>query len=191
MTILEANRICSDYYDLTNPTEEDAFLYTEALRFLVEETKDPGNLNGYSSSQIDALYREGKISRQDRDEEIERREEIKEAAGNTAAADDDKKTEAAKEDTAKKTASDMNSDKADAAKNAKDNDEKRAEATKEREKRAQVSEERSKLLEESNEQLSAFEASMNDLMGQRMRANLDPDLERFDTVEGFNVKVNQ
>ena len=64
-----------------------------------EETKDPGNLNGYSSSQIDALYREGKISRQDRDEEIERREEIKEAAGNTAATDDDKKTEAAKEDT--------------------------------------------------------------------------------------------
>ena len=51
-----------------------------------EETKDPGNLNGYSSSQIDALYREGKISRQDRDEEIERREEIKEAAGAAAEA---------------------------------------------------------------------------------------------------------
>ena len=58
MTVLEANRICSDYYDLTNPTEEDAFLYTEALRFLVEETKDPGcmvELGGfyYESSQYD------------------------------------------------------------------------------------------------------------------------------------------
>ena len=41
MTIIEAQKICRDHYDLTNPTEDDAFLYTEALRFLIDETKDP------------------------------------------------------------------------------------------------------------------------------------------------------
>ena len=40
MTILEARRVCSDYYNKTNPTEEDTFLYTEALKYLIEETKD-------------------------------------------------------------------------------------------------------------------------------------------------------
>ena len=40
MTILEAKRICSDYYCNTHPTAEDTFFYTEALRFLIEETKD-------------------------------------------------------------------------------------------------------------------------------------------------------
>lgn len=40
MTILEAKRICSDYYNMTNPSEEDTFLYTEALKFLIEEAKD-------------------------------------------------------------------------------------------------------------------------------------------------------
>ena len=41
MTILEAKEICRDHYSSTHPSEEDTFLYTEALRFLVEETKDP------------------------------------------------------------------------------------------------------------------------------------------------------
>ena len=40
MTIYEARKACRDYYNLTNPSEEDKFLYTEALRFLMEETKD-------------------------------------------------------------------------------------------------------------------------------------------------------
>ncbi len=30
----------SNYFSLTNPTEEDRFLYTEALGFLIDETKD-------------------------------------------------------------------------------------------------------------------------------------------------------
>ena len=41
MTILEANRIRENYFDMTNPSEEDRFLYSEAVRFLIEETKDP------------------------------------------------------------------------------------------------------------------------------------------------------
>ncbi len=58
MTIVEARRICSDYHFLTNPTEEDTFLYTEALRYLIEETKDANymvELGGmyYESRQFD------------------------------------------------------------------------------------------------------------------------------------------
>lgn len=40
MTIIEARKICTEYYYKTNPSEEDSFLYTEALRFLIEEVKD-------------------------------------------------------------------------------------------------------------------------------------------------------
>ena len=40
MTILEAQRIRQNYFSLTNPTEDDQFLYTEAVKFLIEETKD-------------------------------------------------------------------------------------------------------------------------------------------------------
>ena len=40
MTITEAKKNCKDYYALTNPSEEDRFLFTESLQFLIEETKD-------------------------------------------------------------------------------------------------------------------------------------------------------
>ena len=40
MTVLEARKICTDYYYKTNPSEEETFLYTEALRYLIEEVKD-------------------------------------------------------------------------------------------------------------------------------------------------------
>ena len=40
MTILEAKRIREEYFDKTNPSEEDRFLYSEAVRFLIEETKN-------------------------------------------------------------------------------------------------------------------------------------------------------
>lgn len=58
MTIIEARRICTDYYYKTNPSEEDTFLYTEALRFLIEEAKDADymvELGGlyYESRQFD------------------------------------------------------------------------------------------------------------------------------------------
>ena len=42
MTILEARRICEDFYKLSNPDDEDLFLAAEALDYLIEETKDPG-----------------------------------------------------------------------------------------------------------------------------------------------------
>ncbi|MBP5231252.1 MAG: sel1 repeat family protein [Clostridia bacterium] len=50
MTIAEARRICRKYYELTNPTEDDDFLFTEAMKYLVDETKDPAymmDLGGY------------------------------------------------------------------------------------------------------------------------------------------------
>jgi len=58
MTVIEAKRICSDYYGKTRPTEEETFLYTEALRYLIEEQKDPGRMvelgaHYYESRQFD------------------------------------------------------------------------------------------------------------------------------------------
>ena len=58
MTIIEARRICTEYYYKTNPSEEDSFLYTEALKFLIEEAKDADymvELGGlyYESRQFD------------------------------------------------------------------------------------------------------------------------------------------
>ena len=41
MTIHEAKMILQHYYTLTTPSEEEKFLYTEALQFLIEETKNP------------------------------------------------------------------------------------------------------------------------------------------------------
>ena len=41
MTISEAKKIQRDFYELTNPTDEDRFLFAEALDFLITETKDP------------------------------------------------------------------------------------------------------------------------------------------------------
>ena len=38
MTITEAQDILHNYYDLTNPDEEERFLYMEALDFLIHET---------------------------------------------------------------------------------------------------------------------------------------------------------
>lgn len=37
----KALQIIQDYYDISNPTEEDEFTYTEALKFLIEKTKEP------------------------------------------------------------------------------------------------------------------------------------------------------
>ena len=50
MTIREAKEICRKYYNLSNPKEDDDFLLVEALKFLIEETKEPDymvDLGGY------------------------------------------------------------------------------------------------------------------------------------------------
>ena len=41
MTIYEAKKIVRDFYQLTNPSEDDNFMFTEALNYLVIEGKDP------------------------------------------------------------------------------------------------------------------------------------------------------
>ncbi|MCR4762893.1 MAG: hypothetical protein K5696_05125 [Lachnospiraceae bacterium] len=41
MTIAEASQIEQDFMDTSSPTEDQEFLYTEALGFLIEETKNP------------------------------------------------------------------------------------------------------------------------------------------------------
>ena len=55
MTIWEAKKICQEYYWKTNPSEEDTFLFTEALNFLVKETKDSNYL-----VELGARYYEAK-----------------------------------------------------------------------------------------------------------------------------------
>ena len=50
MTVTEAKRIIRNYYRITTPSSEESFLYTEALSFLIEETRDPKamvELGGY------------------------------------------------------------------------------------------------------------------------------------------------
>ena len=41
MDIACAMKTVQGYWDITNPSEEDDFIYTEALSYLIEETKDP------------------------------------------------------------------------------------------------------------------------------------------------------
>ena len=55
MTIIEAHRICEEYYRLSNPNDEDRFLVTEALDYLITETKDPGYM-----LELGGLYYEQK-----------------------------------------------------------------------------------------------------------------------------------
>ena len=40
MTVPEAKQIQREFYNKTNPTEEEYFLYTEALQFLIRETRE-------------------------------------------------------------------------------------------------------------------------------------------------------
>ena len=55
MTITEAEKICEDFYRLTNPDDEDRFLMAEALDYLITETKDPGYM-----LELGSLYYEQK-----------------------------------------------------------------------------------------------------------------------------------
>lgn len=55
MTITEAKKNCREFYDKTNPSEEDRFVYTEALGFLIDETKDADYM-----VELGAMYYEEK-----------------------------------------------------------------------------------------------------------------------------------
>ena len=46
MTIIKKKKIVRAFYNNTNPTDEDRFLYTEAERYLIEEAKDPVAMAG-------------------------------------------------------------------------------------------------------------------------------------------------
>lgn len=50
MTVRKANQIRESFYKISKPTETDAFLFTEAMEFLIHETQDPQymmELGGY------------------------------------------------------------------------------------------------------------------------------------------------
>ncbi len=55
MTVSEADRIRREFYEKTNPGEEDRFVYAEALSYLIEETKDPDVM-----VELGAMYYEQK-----------------------------------------------------------------------------------------------------------------------------------
>lgn len=44
MTVKEARKIESDFYEMSNPSEEDIFLYTEAMDFLIHEENRPDDM---------------------------------------------------------------------------------------------------------------------------------------------------
>ena len=44
MTIGEAEKIADEYMKNNNPSEEEFFIYTEAMKFLIEERKNPGDM---------------------------------------------------------------------------------------------------------------------------------------------------
>ena len=143
-----------------------------------EKESNIQSLNGYSESQLDALYREGKISMQERDKEIKEREELKEAAG--MATDN---SDAAKEAGEKKTVQETRDSAVGSA--AKEDDKKvQAEDAQKEEK---VAEARTRTIEEENEAFNNFERTMNNVISVQARLNQDPDLERFGTVDGFNI----
>ena len=143
-----------------------------------EKESNVQSLNGYSESQLDALYREGKISMQERDKEIKEREELKEAAG-MAANDYD----AAKEAEEKKAVQETR-DSAVGPASKEDDKKTQADDTLKKER---VAEARTRTIEEENEAFDNFERTMNNVISVQARLNQDPDLERFGTVDGFNI----
>jgi hypothetical protein len=145
-----------------------------------ESDEEVTDLTGYSSKQIDTLYKEGKISRETRDKEIRKREELKKQLN-----EDQDKKEIRKEPVKVDTTADTK------AADARKNDEKKAEAAKDQEARNREAQRRNDSLAAEQENFKNFESNMNDLIGQQMRQGLDPNLERFGTVEGFNVSITQ
>ena len=143
---------------------------------------DVKNLNGYSESQLDALYRQGKITLQERDKEIKKREEIKEAAGMET-----DQAKIAKDENDKKAAKETK----DSAVKPVAGEEEKPSAAAEARKNNEVADTRAKTIKEENEAFNNFEQTMNNVISVQARLNQDPDLERFGTVEGFNVVTKQ
>lgn len=142
---------------------------------------DVKSLNGYSESQLDALYHQGKITLQERDKEIKKREEIKEAAGMET-----DQNKIAKNEDDKKAAPETR----DSAVKSETKEEEKPSAAAEARKNNEVTDARAKTIEEENQAFNDFERTMNNVISVQARLNQDPDLERFGTVEGFNVVTN-
>lgn len=143
-----------------------------------EKENNVQSLNGYSESQLEALYREGKISMQERDKEIKKREELKEAAGMSV-----NNADAAKEAEEKKEAQETRDSAVGSV--AKEDEDKTE--TYDAQKENELTEARTRNIEEENEAFNNFERTMNNVISVQARLNQDPDLERFGTVEGFNI----
>ena len=62
MTVSEAKRIVNEFFRDENVSADEEFVFTEAIKFLIEETKDPDYMNDlgafyYGKKQFDLALR--------------------------------------------------------------------------------------------------------------------------------------
>lgn len=170
----------SDDGDTVRASEKSIEALSDGIVLQKEPEREITNLTGYSEDQLDVLYREGKISRNDLDKEIEKREELKKQISDDEASEKVAVAASAKEAT-KKTEDTS----------ATDDQSKKADKAKEDARKQRVTDERDKALLQENENLTNFENEMSNVIAQKMNQGNDPNLERFGTVEGFNVSITQ
>ncbi|MCR4618223.1 MAG: hypothetical protein K5669_08580 [Lachnospiraceae bacterium] len=165
--------------DTVRASEKSIEALNDGIVLQKKEEREITDLKSYTEDQLDILYREGKISRDDYDREVEKREELKEQIS-----DDSAKKEAYEKAVAPKTETRNTAV-------SSDDDNKKAEEAEDSRQKALAADERNKSIREETESLKNFENNMNELIGEQMRQNMDPNLERFGTVEGFNVSITQ
>ena len=170
----------SDDGDTVRASEKSMEALNDGIVLQKEPEREITDLTGYSEDQLDVLYREGKISRNDLDKEIEKREELKKQISDDEASEKVAVAASAKEAT-KKTEDTS----------ATDDQNKKADRAKEDARKQRVTDERNKALLQENENLTNFENEMSNVIAQKMNQGNDPNLERFGTVEGFNVSITQ
>lgn len=170
----------SDDGDTVRASEKSMEALNDGIVLQKEPEREITDLTGYSEDQLDVLYREGKISRNDLDKEIEKREELKKQISDDEASEKVAVAASAKEAT-KKTEDTSTTD----------DQNKKADRAKEDARKQRVTDERNKALLQENENLTNFENEMSNVIAQKMNQGNDPNLERFGTVEGFNVSITQ
>lgn len=56
MTIAEARKIEKNFYNNPKPSEDEIFLYTEAMHYIIQTAKDPMAMMALGGYYYDELY---------------------------------------------------------------------------------------------------------------------------------------
>lgn len=147
---------------ISNLKEGFVFNKTENKAVNTDESSEDniGSLNGFSSNQLETMYRQGRISRHDYDMEIDRRDRITEK--------DSVKTEADKKAVKEATvATDSPVKGSDDAENAVKEDKIQSKTGNDTVDSSTQSESAKTLITEETEQYDEFLADMNSLAGQK------------------------